>query len=144
MENKPIYDHFGKIYTPWLVKTDPGVSCLVTHPVWHRNNSFTTTSGIVHTDITPLQLAWFFEWNYKIQTKMNVDNLDIENQVVPKGEPIMLIIPFYRKKYSSHINYVSTTKYDTLRRAGQNTTHTTIGGYCPYKDFRKKIGKLFS
>lgn len=143
MPNKPIYNHFGKIFTPWLVKTDPGVSCLITHPVWHRNKSFTSTTGIIHTDITPLQLAWFFEWNYKIKTQMSVDNFDVENQVISKGEPIMLIIPFYRKKFSSNVNYVSSDKYDSLRKAGQNLTHTSMKGYCPYKNFRKNIGKLF-
>ena len=29
-----------------------------------------------------------------------IENIDLDNQVVPKGEPIILVIPFYRKKFS--------------------------------------------
>lgn len=144
MPNKPIYNHFGKIYTPWSIKTDSGVSCLITHPVWHRNNTFTSATAVIHTDVTPLQLAWFFEWNYKIKTQMSLDNFDIENQVVPKGEPIILVIPYYRKKFTSHVNYVSSTKYNSLIKSQHHVTHTTIGGHCPYKNFRKNLGKLFT
>ena len=79
MPNKPIYGHFGKVNTPWIVKTDPGVSCLITHPVWHNNKSFTSATAVFHTDVSPLNIPWFFEWNYKIETKMDVENLDVKS-----------------------------------------------------------------
>ncbi len=144
MINKPIYGHFGKIHTPWLMKTSPGVSCLVTHPVGHRNKSFTSATGVVHTDKTPMNIAWFFEWNYKIKTGMSMDNFDIKNQVVPKGEPIILIIPFYRKNFTSKINYISDEKYDSINIIQKNLTSDSMGGQCPYKNFRKTFGRLFS
>lgn len=143
MPNKPIYGHFGKVLTPWIVKTDPGVSCLITHPVWHNNKNFTTTTAVFHTDKSPLKLAWFFEWNYKIKTKMNVDNIDIQNQVISKGEPIILIIPFYRKKFSSRINYVSENSIENMIKSARHLVHDTIRGECPYTNFRKTLGKLF-
>jgi hypothetical protein len=142
MPNKPIYGHFGKIHTPWIVKTDPGVSCLITHPVWHRNNLFTTTSSIIHTDVTPLKIPWFFEWNYKIQTKMS--DIDTEKQIVASGEPIALIVPFYRKTFSSKINYISEEKIRNMVKSQHYITHTTENGNCPYKNFKKNLGKLFS
>lgn len=141
MPNKPLYGHFGKIHTPWIVKTDPGVSCLITHPVWHRNNLFTTTSSIIHTDATPLLIPWFFEWNYKIETKMH--NIDMKKQIVARGEPIVLVIPFYRKTFSSKINYVSEEKVNTMINSLKYNTHTATNNHCPYKDFKKSLGKLF-
>jgi hypothetical protein len=143
MPNKPIYGHFGKIYTPWIIKTDPGVSCLITHPWWHRNKSFTSSTGIVHSDVSPFKIPWFFEWNYKIETKMNVENINTEKQVVPKGEPLMLIIPFYRKTFSSKINYISEEKINNLNSSQLHLTHDSTLSQCPYKNFRKTLGKLF-
>ena len=143
MPNKPIYGHFSKIETPWVIKTDNGVSCLITHPIWHKNKLFTTATGIFHTDTSPLALPWFFEWNIKIKTGMSVDNMDIKNQVIPKGEPIILIIPFYRKKYSHTINYISETEIRHMRRSEENLTRDTVSSKCPYTQFRKNLGKLF-
>ena len=143
IRNKPIYNHFGKIFTPWCIKTDPGVSCLITHPVWHRNKSFTSASAVWHTDKCPMQMAWFFEWNCKIQSGMDLDSMSIEDQVVGKGEPLLLIIPFYRKNYTSKINYVPTKKWNTYYKMQLNQTHDTMGGQCPYKNFRRTLGKLF-
>lgn len=143
MPNKPIYNHFGKVFTPWIIKTDPGVSCLITHPVWHNNKSFTSSTGVFHTDAVPLRLPWFFEWNYKVKTGMNVENIDIENQVIPKGEPIVLVIPFYRKKFKHNINYVSETTITNLIKQQESATHKTIRGKCPYTEFKKTLGKLF-
>lgn len=143
MPNKPIYGHYGKVETPWVIKTDPGVSCLLTHPVWHNNKSFTTSTVIFHTDKSPLNIPWFFEWNYKIQTKMNVDNIDLSNQVVSKGEPLILIIPFYRKKYSSNINYVSDKDFENMCMAQKNLTRNTPFSKCPYVKFKQNLGKMF-
>lgn len=144
MPNKPIYGHFAKVFTPWVIKTDPGVSCLITHPVWHNNKIFTSSTAIFHTDKSPVALPWFFEWNYKIQTKMNIDNIDLENQVIPKGEPIILIIPFYRKTFSSKINYISEEDYTNMRNVQRNLTRESVSGEkCPYVKFRKTLGKMF-
>jgi len=142
MPNKPIYGHFGKVFTPWVIKTDPGVSCLITNPVWHRNTSFTTATAIIHSDVSPIPLAWFFEWNHKIQTGMRVDPID-EKQIVPKYESLLLIVPFYRKTFSSNVNYVSEKKINTLNKLGPNFTQNSIFTECPYKNFRKNLGKLF-
>jgi len=144
MPNKPIYGHFGKIFTPWMIKTDPGVSCLITHPVWHNNKLFTTSTAIFHTDKSPVAVPWFFEWNYKIRTQMSLENIDLENQVVPKGEPIALIIPFYRKKFTSKINYIPEEDFKSMMSVQGNLTHESISGEkCPYVKFRKSLGKMF-
>lgn len=143
MPNKPIYGHFAKINTPWAIKTDKGVSCLITHPVWHNNKLFTTATGVFHTDVSPLIIPWFFEWNYKIKNKMSVDNIDLENQVIPKGEPIILIVPFYRKKYTHKTNYVSEIQMRSIAGSQDNLTKDSVMTKCPYTQFRKNLGKLF-
>lgn len=143
MPNKPIYGHFAKINTPWAIKTDKGVSCLITHPVWHNNKLFTTATGVFHTDVSPLTIPWFFEWNYKIKNKMSVDNIDLENQVIPKGEPIILIVPFYRKKYTHKTNYVSEIQMRSIAGSQDNLTKDSVMTKCPYTQFRKNLGKLF-
>ena len=144
MPNKPLYGHFGKIFTPWIIKTSPGVSCLITHPVWHNDKRFTTATGVFHTDVSPMQLPWFFEWNHKIETKMEIENLDVENQVISKGEPIIMIVPFYRKKFSSEVHYISEKEYNGMIASQAHLTHDTVGGKCPYTHFKKTLGKLFS
>lgn len=143
MTNKPIYGHFGKIESPWIVKTDPGVSCFITHPYWHRNKSFTTVTGICHTDIAPMIIPWFFEWNYKIESGMDVETMNQKKQIVVKGEPLFLIIPFYRKEIFSKINYISEKQYDNMVESQANLTRRNMGNYCPYKNFRKINKKMF-
>jgi len=143
MPNKPIYGHFGKIVSPWVIKTSPGVSCLITHPLWHRIKKFTSTTGIFHTDKSPLNVPWFFEWNYKIKSEMQVETMDIDNQVIGIGDPIIQIIPFYRKEYKSQVNYVSTKEISRLTNL-QKTSTIDIVSKCPYNKFRRNLGKLFS
>jgi hypothetical protein len=143
MPNKPLYGHFSKITTPWLVKTSPGVSCLVTHPVWHKDTPFTTSTGVFHTDKSPMELHWFFEWNYKIQSGMSLEDMDVDNQTVDVGDPIVLIIPFYRKNFSSVTKYVSSDEFDRLKRSIFFNTHPLMKFNDPYSKFRKTLGRMF-
>lgn len=143
MPNKPLYNHFGKIVSPWTITTSKGVSCLITHPVWHRITKFTTVTGIFHTDKSPLNIPWFFEWNYKITSGMEVETMDIQNQIVEIGDPLIQIIPFYRKNYKSNIQYVSTNKISRLINL-QKTSTIEVVSKCPYTKFRRTLGNLFS
>lgn len=142
MKNPPVYDHFCKLNTPWIIKTQPGVSCLITHPVWHRNTSFTTSTGIYHTDKVPLTLPWFFEWNYKIESQMFLDELNTEKQVIERNEPLMLIIPFYRKNYTSEVQYIDEHEFKKLNLIQYNNTHKSKTDDL-YRKFRKSLGILF-
>jgi hypothetical protein len=143
MPNKPIYGHFGKIFTPWLIKTSPGVSCLVTHPVWHKNTSFTTTTGVFHTDQCPMEIPWFFEWNYKIQSGMSLEDMNVDKQTIDVGDPLILVIPFYRKNFSSVTKYVSSDEFDRLRKSIFYKSIPLMRFNDPYSKFRKTIGRLF-
>lgn len=141
-ESQPLYDCFIKIDSPWIIRTSPGVSVLITHPVWHRNNTFTTASGILHTDETPFNVPWFFEWNHKIQNGMNLETMDLENQIIGKGTPIMLVIPFYRNKFDSSVEYVSGSEFERLGRIQEVRTTSLFNNHA-YAKLRKTIGKLF-
>jgi hypothetical protein len=143
MNNPPIYKHFGKLLTPWIIKTSPGVSCLITNPVWHRKQSFTTSTGIFHTDQTTLHLPWFFEWNYKIESGMDLDTMSYESQVIEKGDPLILIIPFYRKQFESSVKYVDEKDFDHFIMKQSVRTHNLKFNDDLYRSFRKKLGRLF-
>lgn len=144
MKNPPIYGHFGRIRTPWVIQTSPGVSCLITHPIWHRNKNFTTCTGVFHTDKSPLALPWYFEWDYKIQSKMSLDeSFDLENQVVDRNEPIILIIPFYRKNFQSKIEYVEDGIFNKFKYM-QRLNTTKIKTEDIYRKFRRTMNNLFT
>lgn len=146
IKNPPNYDSFHKIETPWIIKTGKGVSCLITHPVWHRNNIFTTSTGIFHTDVSPLNIPWIFEYNQKINSGLSLDREDGFNsniQVIEKDEPIMLIIPFLRKEFKSKVEYVDQCEFNRLGHTQLYQTHHGINFESPYGKFRKKIGNLF-
>jgi hypothetical protein len=141
-ENEPMYKGFHKISTPWYIKTSPGVSCLITHPMWHRENRFTTASGIIHTDKVPMPLKWFFEWNININNDMTLDNIKKE-QIIEKETPLILIIPFVRKKFDMKINYISENEMDRFLKPKTSYFNHDWLGNSKYNDFRHYIGKLF-
>ena len=139
---KPLYDHFFKLVSPWMIKTEPGVSCLVTHPYWHRKTNFTTASGIYHSDSQEMEVNWFFEWNYKIESGLELDSADIDNQTICKGDPLILIIPFYRKQYEKKVEYLSECEYNRTKNKlpGINNPFRYND---PYRNFRKRLSKFF-
>lgn len=146
IKNPPLYNNFGKIISPWIIQTQKGVSCLITHPVWHRNKSFTTCTGILHTDQTPIHLPWIFEWNYKINSGMSIDDKDgfsVENQIIEKADPIILVIPFYRKDFESNVSYIESGEFRRLNQKQIHLTHNGVLRKSLYHIFRSKMGSLF-
>lgn len=146
ISNPPIYNGFAKISTPWIIQTRKGISCLITHPVWHRNNSFTTSTGIFHTDQSPLHLQWIFEWNYKILSGMSMDEsegFDVKKQVIEKGDPVILIVPFVRKEFKSQISYVESGEFRKLNQQQIHLTHHGVFKKSFYHNFRSKMDNLF-
>lgn len=134
----PLYDIFCKLFSPWYIKTSPGVSCLLMHPYWEREDRFTTVSGIYHSDVTPLCVPWFFEWNYKLSP----DNIDYNLQTIKKGTPLIYIFPFQRSKFESKIIYTFSNKIDNFKKQtdcrNQDWFNQSV-----YNSFRKSFGKLF-
>lgn len=142
MPEKPIYKSFMKITSPWIIRTPPGVSVMLTHPVWHRNKNFTSATGIFHTDASPLNLPWFFEWNYKVESGMELESMNTSEQIVARGTPLILVIPFYRHNFTSSVEYISDVECNRLGHLQEVNTHSLFNTH-PYHKLRKTIGRLF-
>ncbi len=138
---KPKYDGFSKLDTPWFVKTSPGVSIMYTHPLWHREKRFTTVTGIMHTDKTPMPLKWFFEWNTDINDNMYSSDIPRE-QIVTIGTPLVLIIPFIRDTFVSKVNYLQEREMNIIKHKTSIYTHDWMNNSL-YNKFRKGLSKRF-
>lgn len=142
-EQSPQFNSFNKISSPWAIKTSPGVSCIVTHPFWTREKRFTTVSGVVHTDVTPITLKWFFELNVLLENNIEMDNISKDTHCIVRGEPLMLVIPFVRENYFSRITYLSDNEFiSTIKERALYATHDWFGKSI-YNNFRSSLGKLF-
>lgn len=79
--------NFLKFMNPWIIETEPGVSCMFTSPFNHMESRFKILDGVVDTD------------NY-----YNYVNLPFlwlksgEKYFVPQGTPLVQVIPFRREQ----------------------------------------------
>jgi hypothetical protein len=78
---------YAKFNNPWAVKTPKGYSCLFTHPM-HRDLPFTVLPGVVDTD------------NYysAVNIVFTMNDPEFEG-IIPKGTPIVQVIPFKREPW---------------------------------------------
>jgi hypothetical protein len=75
----------------WTIKTPPGYSALITHPFGYKNLPFHSFSGIVDSD------RYYADINTPFTVKNNFSG------VIPKGTPMMQVIPFKRENWESKI-----------------------------------------
>ena len=73
----------------WTIKTPPGWSCFISHPIGYQNLPFRSISGVVDTDLLDTDINTPF-----------VVKKDFEG-VIEKGTPMFQIIPFKREKWES-------------------------------------------
>lgn len=83
--------HQLKIENPWIIKTEPGYSCMVIPPM-HRDNKIVILSGVVDTDS-------YYE---KINLPFNLKDKNFEG-MIEAGTPIAQIIPFKRESYKMSV-----------------------------------------
>ena len=76
------------------IKTPPGYSILITQPFNRTDLPFYALSGIVDTDKNPM-----FPGGYPLFLKNNFEG------VIPKGTPILQIIPFKRESWKSKYDH---------------------------------------
>lgn len=138
---KPKYGGFSKLFTPWYIKTSPGISCLITHPVLYRETRFTTSSGIMHTDKYPVPLTWFFEWNNEIKIGLAENKIPRE-QLITIRTPLIHIIPFQRKDFNSEVKYLDNSSMNLLKYKTSVFLHDWSGNSL-YNKFRKTIKNMF-
>ena len=78
--------------TYWRIKTEPGVSCLFTHPLNRTDLPFKTLSGITDTD----------RWGGSDVLNFALDE-GFEG-LIPRGTPIAQIIPFRRETWEASVS----------------------------------------
>lgn len=140
---KILYGGFHKLLSPWFVKTPPGISLYITNPSQYRDKRFTTVDAVIHPDQQPISIQWFFEWNTPIVETEDFSLIDTKNQVIKRGTPLILIIPFRREKIKSNIEYLSFDDYNTkVLQPSKRYTQDWFGNNM-YNTFRKSIGRLF-
>jgi hypothetical protein len=76
-----------KIENPWLIKTEPGYSCMILPPL-HRDNKIVILPGVVDTD----------KYYQKINLPFNLKSKDFEG-MIEAGTPIAQVIPFKRESF---------------------------------------------
>tara|TARA_B100000035_G_scaffold302422_1_gene300026 strand:+ start:296 stop:1108 length:813 start_codon:yes stop_codon:yes gene_type:complete len=134
-----------KLFAPWIIKTSPGISIMMTNPIWHRDTRFTTATGIFHSDASPFLMNWMFEWNVDIPNKFTEpEKIDEDLQIIKTGTPLIQIIPFKRQNYKSSIEYVSQEEVEHLQSQFLQNTHLRETSRCPYTRFRSSINSLFN
>lgn len=109
----PLYKKmFGNIplkwMSPWVIETEPGVSCLFTSPFNHFETRLKIVDGIVDTDTYYNNIHFPFLWTGG------------EGQFfLEKGTPLVQVIPFRRETYEVEVCPIDSEKL--------NKTHAVLG-----------------
>ena len=93
----------GKVYlkfiNPWIVTTDPGISCLFTSPLNHMESRFKLIDGVVDTDNYYNNINFPFIWT-------GGDG----KFFIPKGTPVAQVIPFRREEHEAEYGVIDMDK----------------------------------
>jgi hypothetical protein len=87
LANSPYGNMPMKWINPWVIETDPGVSCLFTSPLNHMETRFKLLDGVVDTDTYYNNINFPFFWT----------GGDGEF-FIQKGTPLVQVIPFRREE----------------------------------------------
>jgi hypothetical protein len=114
----------------WYYETPPGHSVLITHPMNRYDLPFYVQSGIVESDIwgLPVFIAFFLKRNFQ--------------GVIPKGTPIMQIIPF--KRDSWELEVIDTEEEINRHEFLAENRRSMLYGYYKKTAWRKKIFGMFN
>lgn len=91
------FDFVFKFSTPWKIITPPGYSVLQIPLFYHFDKRFTALAGVIDTDIMhdiSLQILY--------HQKNNPEGI-----IIKRGEPLVMYIPFKRKKYENVVRYLT-------------------------------------
>lgn len=93
-----------KFVNPWVVKTEPGVSCLFTAPLNHLETRFKILDGIVDTDTYYNNVNFPFIWT----------GGDGEFFFC-KGTPLVQVIPFRREEHELEVSVIDSDHLDQVK-----------------------------
>lgn len=99
MSKMPYGNLLMKFINPWVIETDPGVSCLFTSPLNHMQKNFKILDGVVDTDTYYNNVNFPFVWT----------GGDGEF-FFEKGTPLVQVIPFRREQQDIEISVVDGDK----------------------------------
>lgn len=89
VEQVPIYGGAWKLINPWVIKTEPGVSVMIVHPMHRPELPFHTLEAVVDTDTYHNNVNFPFRW-----TGGDYDG------VLRAGTPFAQVIPFRREPWT--------------------------------------------
>jgi len=93
-----------KFINPWLIQTEPGYSCLFTSPLNHMEQRLKILDGVVDTDTYYNQTNFPFLW-------VGGDG----EFFLPKGTPLVQVIPFKRTEYTAEYGLIDQTRNRTTK-----------------------------
>lgn len=104
VKNHPLWEKpYGQIalkwINPWVIETQPGVSCLFTSPMNHLETRFKILDGVVDTDTYYNNVNFPFLW-----TGGDGEFL------IKKGTPLVQVIPFARSEFSAEYGIIDKQK----------------------------------
>ena len=104
--NHPLSNHpYGKMplkfINPWIITTEPEVSCLFTSPLNHLESRLKILDGVVDTDNYYNNINFPFLW-----TGGDGEFL------IKKGTPLVQVIPFRREKFTAEYGVIDKDRRD--------------------------------
>lgn len=93
-----------KINTMWGIKTDPGYSLWITHPMHRFDLPFISVDAIIDTDKFP---AYF---PYSVFIRQGFDG------VIKAGTPLIQVIPFKRDNWTANFSDMPEGEIDDIRK----------------------------
>lgn len=114
LSSKPYGNLLLKWINPWIVQTEPGVSCMFTAPLNHMETRFKVLDGVVDTDTYYNPVNFPFVWT----------GGDGEF-VIPRGTPLVQVIPFRREEFTLEVGPVRPA--DQINVVAKLGTHLKDG-----------------
>jgi len=117
---KDLYlEYLFRIHPIWIVKTEPGVSCLFINPQHHENSPLSAISAVIDTDGYPSDglLSFLVKKDFK--------------GFIKKGTPLVQVIPFKRDDYESKI-IINQEEYDKTKTFSLKVRSVFNSGYKKY------------
>ena len=94
-----------KFINPWVIKTPPGWSCIISQPFNHGEDRFEIPTSIVDTDTYHTNINFPFFWLK-----------DKYDDVIKQGTPLVQVIPFKREQFVMDVKK-GTAKTDKEARS---------------------------
>jgi hypothetical protein len=115
-DNDKYIEYLFRVNVVWTVETDPGYSTLFIQPQHQEVSPLFAISAIIDTDTYPSDglMSFLVKKNFK--------------GVLPKGTPLLQIIPFKREEYKSE--YIETQeKVSQVKNIGLQVRSVFNSGY---------------